>query len=50
MNYVHINPLQHGYVKQVCDYPYSTFHGYVKMGVYDRAWGNGVEVMGDFGE
>ena len=50
MNYVHINPLQHGYVKQVCDYPYSTFHRYVKMGVYDKDWGSGVEVMGEFGE
>ncbi len=50
MDYIHINPLQHGLTKQVCDYPYSTFHRYVKMGVYDKDWGSGVEVMGDFGE
>jgi putative transposase len=50
MNYVHINPVQHGYVKQVYDYPYSTFHRYVKLGTYERSWGSGVEVVGEFGE
>ena len=34
MNYVHINPVKHGLVTQVMDWPYSTFHRLVKMGVY----------------
>ena len=29
MDYVHINPLKHGHVTRVADWPYSTFHHYV---------------------
>jgi len=29
VNYCHINPLMHSLVKQVVDWPYSTFHQYV---------------------
>jgi putative transposase len=38
MDYVHINPLKHCLVKQVCDWPYSTFHRWVKLGVYSANW------------
>jgi putative transposase len=38
MDYVHINPLKHGLVKQVADWPYSTFHRLVKEGVYEKDW------------
>jgi len=30
VNYIHYNPVKHGYVKRVQDWPYSTFHRYVK--------------------
>ncbi|MEQ1599590.1 MAG: transposase [Methylotenera sp.] len=43
MDYVHINPLKHGLVKLVCDWPYSTFHHWVKLGVYLENWAGGVE-------
>ena len=43
MDYVHINPVKHGLVKQVKDWPYSTFHRLVKDGVYDPDWGGGIE-------
>jgi len=39
MDYVHINPMQHGLVEHVADWPYSTFHGLVAQGVYARDWG-----------
>jgi REP element-mobilizing transposase RayT len=26
IDYIHVNPLKHDYVKQVVDWPYSTFH------------------------
>jgi putative transposase len=43
MDYVHINPLKHGLVKQVRDWPYSTFHRWVKLGVHPIDWAGVVE-------
>ena len=40
-DYVHYNPVKHGYVDRVRDWPYSTFHHYVRQGVYDVDWGGG---------
>jgi len=44
MDYVHINPLKHNLVKRVQDWPYSTFHTWVKQGIYPLDWGGGMEV------
>ncbi len=38
-NYLHFNPVKHGYVEQVSDWPFSTFHRYVKQGIYPKHWG-----------
>ena len=38
MDYLHYNRVKHGLVKQVRDWPYSTFHRYVEKGVYDEDW------------
>jgi len=38
MDYVHINPVKHGLVKRVADWPYSTFHQLVQRGVYPFDW------------
>jgi putative transposase len=43
MDYVHINPVKHGLVKCVADWPYSTFHRLVEQGVYPLNWGGGDE-------
>ena len=43
MDYVHINPVKHGLVKCVSDWPYSTFHRLVLEGVYPPNWGGGME-------
>jgi putative transposase len=43
IDYVHINPLKHGLISQVKDWPYSTFHKLVEQGVYPINWGGGVE-------
>ena len=43
MDYVHINPLKHGLVKRVCDWPHSTFHRLVELGVYPADWAGGDE-------
>jgi putative transposase len=43
MDCVHINPVKHGYVRQVMDWPYSTFHRCVGHGLYSPDWaGEGV--------
>ena len=38
MDYVHINPLKHGLVRRVADWPHSTFHRWVAQGVYPNDW------------
>jgi len=51
MDYLHYNPVKHGWVKRAIDWPYSTFHRYVKQGIYAEDWGDVVEMeMGEFGE
>lgn len=52
VDYIHWNPVKHGHVKCVADWPYSTFHRYVGRGMYPVGWG-GVELESDadmFGE
>jgi putative transposase len=39
IDYVHYNPVKHGYVAAVAHWPYSTFHRWVKAGVYPLDWG-----------
>ena len=39
VDYIHYNPVKHGLVDQVAEWPYSTFHQYVKRGVYANTWG-----------
>jgi len=43
MDYVHINPLKHGLVKRLADWPYSTFHRLVEQGIYPADWAGGNE-------
>ena len=38
MDYVHFNPVKHGLVVRVIDWPYSTFHRLVDKGVYATDW------------
>jgi len=37
-DYIHYNPVKHGHVRQVTDWPYSSFHRYVRLGVYPIDW------------
>ncbi len=38
-DYIHWNPVKHGYVTCPHQWPHSSFHYYVKRGVYDHQWG-----------
>lgn len=51
VEYIHYNPIKHGLVNGLNDYPYSTFHRYVMQGLYPKDWGDEIEQpLGDFGE
>lgn len=39
MDYIHYNPVKHGLVRSALDWPYSTFHRYVRLGIYPENWG-----------
>lgn len=38
VDYVHFNPVRHGYVDHAADWPYSTFRACVRRGLYPEAW------------
>ncbi len=38
-DYIHWNPCKHQLVERACDWPWSSFHRFVKLGEYDVAWG-----------
>lgn len=51
MDYIHYNPVKHGYVSRTIDWPHSTFHRYVRQGVYAEDWGGeALAIDGKFGE
>ncbi|TVO74102.1 REP-associated tyrosine transposase [Sedimenticola selenatireducens] len=39
VDYIHYNPVKHGWVKRASDWPYSSIHRYIKKGVLDPNWG-----------
>ncbi|MDO9047857.1 MAG: transposase [Methylobacter sp.] len=38
VDYIHFNPVKHGYVQKVSDWPYSSFHQYVRLGILPVDW------------
>ena len=51
MDYIHYNPVKHGLVEAVADWPHSTFHRQCALGVHPKGWGQGVVMRdGSFGE
>jgi putative transposase len=42
-DYIHFNPVKHGLVSRVCDWPHSSFHRYVNSGLLPQDWGGTVE-------
>lgn len=41
LDYLHGNPLKHGLVDRVGDWPWSSFHRWLKQGEYPAAWAGG---------
>jgi len=52
LDYIHYNPVKHGLVGRVQDWPHSSFHRFVRVGWLDRDWGGGSLDEGgrDYGE
>jgi putative transposase len=50
IEYCYINPLKHGLVRRVRDWPFSSFHRDVRSGLFPEDWAGTVEFPGDFGE
>lgn len=38
-DYIHYNPVKHGWAKSPRDWPYSTFHRFAEAGHYPSDWG-----------
>jgi putative transposase len=38
VDYIHYNPIKHGYVASAIDWPHSSFHRYVKLGALPKDW------------
>ncbi len=51
VDYIHYNPVKHGLVPKVADWPFSSFHRYVTKGILPADWaGDATELLGSFGE
>jgi len=51
VDYIHFNPVKHGLVDRVADWPHSSFHRYVRDGILPPEWAGDLgENQGAFGE
>lgn len=50
VEYCYINPVKHGHVARVQDWPHSSFHRDVRRGVVPEDWAGDVGATGAFGE
>jgi putative transposase len=51
VNYIHYNPVKHGLVTRVVDWPFSSFHRFVAQDILPGDWaGDAAELSGRFGE
>jgi len=43
LDYIHWNPVKHGFVDEPGEWPQSSFRKWVKIGLYEEDWGNSQE-------
>jgi putative transposase len=49
VDYIHFNPVKHGHVTRVVDWPHSSFHRYVERGQLASDWGGDIkDIQGAF--
>jgi putative transposase len=47
VDYIHYNPVKHGYVSRPGEWPYSSIHSYIRQGILPPDWGASPIVMPD---
>jgi putative transposase len=51
VDYIHFNPVKHGLVRRVRDWPFSSFHRYVREDILPKEWAGDIgESEANFGE
>lgn len=51
VDYIHYNPVKHGYVKRPIDWQYSTIHNFISRKILPNEWGGNIDDDdGTFGE
>jgi putative transposase len=50
VEYCYINPVKHGFVTRVKDWPHSSFHRDVRRGIFPIDWAGDATASGEFGE
>lgn len=50
VDYIHYNPVKHGYVKTPVEWKWSSVHRYIKDGILTKDWATANDVDGQFGE
>ena len=45
IDYLHFNPVKHGLVANVADWPHSTFHRFDANGIYPVNWAGGNDIL-----
>lgn len=50
LDYVHFDPVKHGLASRAAQWPWSSFHAYVKRGLYPPHWGEHIEMNDTSGE
>jgi len=48
VDYVHVNPVKHGLVRAVADWPHSTFHRLVRKDVYPSDWAGADDLLPEY--
>ncbi|MGF1548760.1 MAG: transposase [Thiotrichales bacterium] len=43
VDYIHFNPVKHGYAKRPAEWRYSSIHRYIREGIIDANWGCAVD-------
>ena len=50
IEYIHFNPVKHGWVMRAREWPYSSLHRYIREGSLHPDWGISAAITGAFGE
>ena len=50
VDYIHMNPVKHGHVQRVSDWPHSSFHRFVAAGILPPEWAGGADADVNCGE